>query len=298
MTRYTPLWLQPGSYPASLDRRLIAALWPGPASSGGAVTVASAMTLNVAALTAAVPSPNSSGSTLCYSDATEQVTLPAAPASGSNRIDLVTVHPRGNDLDGGVNNDWIVDSVQGAVAASPAVPATPAGQLALAQIYIPGGSAAVTAGNITDVRPGGLAVPPLSGVGSPPRGWVASVVGPASQINAGATQTTVLQLTAPLVAGRRYRVTVQVLASQQGASGQPQSIFNDSTGYIPAGIIRPFWIGATIVATMAAPGNGVWTFVATNTANDTFTLTAASNAGTCQVGANAAQISLEDIGAQ
>ena len=29
MTRYTPQWLQAGSYAGAYDRRLIGALWPG-----------------------------------------------------------------------------------------------------------------------------------------------------------------------------------------------------------------------------------------------------------------------------
>jgi hypothetical protein len=106
----------------------------------------------------AVPTQNSTGSTLCVSDNVEQVTLAAAPASGNNRIDLIICQPRGNDLDGGSNNDFIFTSVTGTAAASPTVPPTPPGALTLAQIYVPGGSASVTAGNITDVRPGSLAV--------------------------------------------------------------------------------------------------------------------------------------------
>ena len=153
MTRYTPQWLQAGSYAASADRRLIGALWPQPASSGCAVAVQSGMTVQVAAGLIAAPSQNNTGTTLCYSDATEPVTLAAAPGAGTNRIDLVVCQPRGNDLDGGANNDFVFAAVTGTAAASPAVPATPAGQVALAQIYIPGGSASVTAGNITDVRP-------------------------------------------------------------------------------------------------------------------------------------------------
>jgi hypothetical protein len=158
MTRYTPQWLQSGSYAASVDRRLLGALWPTGASSGCAVSPASAMTVNIAAGQVAVPAQNNTGVTLCSSDAVEQVTLTAAPASGSNRYDLVVCQPRGTDLDGGGNNDFIFAVVTGVAAASPSVPATPAGQLALAQIYVPGGSASVTAGNITDLRPGGLSI--------------------------------------------------------------------------------------------------------------------------------------------
>jgi hypothetical protein len=152
MTRYTPQWLQQGTYAASVDRRLIGALWPAAAVSGCAVTAGSGMTVNVAAGQVAVPSQNNTGSTLCSSDAVEQVTLTAAPASGSNRYDLVVCHPRGNDLDGGANNDFVFEVVTGTAAASPSPPPVPAGQAALAQIYVPGGSASVTAGNITDRR--------------------------------------------------------------------------------------------------------------------------------------------------
>lgn len=126
--------------------------------SGCAVTVSSGMTVNVAAGQVAVPTQNNSGTTLCTSDATEQVTLAAAPGSGTNRYDLVVCQPRGQDLDGGANNDFIFTNVTGTAAATPAVPAVPPGAVALAQIYVPGGSASVTAGNITDRRGGTLAV--------------------------------------------------------------------------------------------------------------------------------------------
>jgi hypothetical protein len=161
MTRYTPLWEQAGSYAASVDRRLIASLWPQPALVGCALTaVAGTMQINVAAGQVAVPSQNNTGSTLCVSDATEVVTIGAAPGSGQSRIDLIICRPRATDLDGGQNNDFIFDTVQGVPAASPAVPATPAGTVLLGQVLVPGGSAAVTQANITDLRPvGGLAVP-------------------------------------------------------------------------------------------------------------------------------------------
>jgi hypothetical protein len=159
MTRYTPLWLQNGSYAASVDRRLVGGLWPAGGVTGCAVSPATAMTLNIAAGQVVVPTQNNSGSTLCSSDAVEQVTLAAAPGSGSNRYDLVICQPRGNDLDGGANDDWIFSTVTGTAATTPTVPAVPAGALALARVYVPGGSASVTAGNITDVRLPGLSVP-------------------------------------------------------------------------------------------------------------------------------------------
>ena len=161
MTRYAPQWLQAGSYPASLDRRLVGALWPVAASTGCAVTPGAAMSANVASGQVAVPTQNNSGSTLCSSDATENVVLAAAPGTNS-RIDLIVCQPRGNDLDGGANNDFIFTAVTGTVAASPVAPAAPAGSAALAQVLVTTGMASVPAGNITDLRPGGLNVGPGS----------------------------------------------------------------------------------------------------------------------------------------
>jgi hypothetical protein len=154
MTRYTPLWEQAGSYAASVDRHLISSIWPQPASTGCAVTAqAGTMNLNVAAGAVAVPSQNNTGSTLCVSDAVEPVVVGAAPGAGLNRIDLVICQPRGTDLDGGTNNDLIFTTVPGTPLASPTPPATPAGSVALAQVFVGGNVAAITQANITDVRP-------------------------------------------------------------------------------------------------------------------------------------------------
>ena len=206
MTRYTPLWLQAGSYAASVDRRLVGALWPQPASSGCLVTANVGMTVQVAPGQVAVPSQNNTGSSLCSSDAGEVVgPLAAAPSSGTNRIDLIICRPRGNDLDGGSNNDFIFDFVTGNVAASPAVPATPAGTVALAQIYIPGGSASVSAGNITDVRPGGLAIPAVPAV---PSGlFVARAKGPAAQTDVTVTTPVSLVTISQTLNPGRYRIS-------------------------------------------------------------------------------------------
>jgi hypothetical protein len=150
-------WVQAGSYAASDDRNLIAALWPGPATTGCAVApIGGAMNVQIAPGKVAVPSQNNTGSSLCSSSAVEQVTL--TPAAAQDRIDLVICRPQGADLDGGANTGFIFDVVTGVPAASPAVPATPAGTVSLAQVRVPTGSAAIVAGNITDVRPWGLAV--------------------------------------------------------------------------------------------------------------------------------------------
>ena len=160
MARYTPLWEQSGSYAASVDRRLIGSLWPAAASSGGAASViGGTMTVSLAPGAVAVPTQNNTGSTLCVWDAAEQVG-PLAQGGSQPRIDVITCHPRGTDLDGGANNDFILDIIAGTAAASPAVPAVPAGQVALYQVAVAANAVSLSAGNLTDVRPGGLAVPP------------------------------------------------------------------------------------------------------------------------------------------
>lgn len=205
MTRYAPAWLQAGSYAASVDRRVLGALWPTPASSGCQVTAGTAMQVLVQPGSVAVPSQNNTGTTLCASDATEAVTIAAAPASGTNRYDVIICRPRGNDLDGGANNDFIFDVVVGTALASPVVPATPAGTVALANVFVPGGSASVIAGNITDVRPGNLAA--SSGPTAAGRGVLAQAT---STSNSAGTATNVNWYSAPAftVDGtRRVKVT-------------------------------------------------------------------------------------------
>jgi len=163
VTRYVPQWLQSGSYAASLDRRLIGALWPAPASSGCAVTaVGTGMDVHVDPGQVAVPSANNTGTVLCTSDAIETLTLAPAPPAGTDRVDLVVCHPRSADLGGTTEEDFIFAIVAGAEGAPPgAAPAVPAGTVALAQIHVAGGAASLAAGDITDRRPGSISVPPL-----------------------------------------------------------------------------------------------------------------------------------------
>jgi len=198
MTRQTPTWLQQGSYAASVDRRLPGMIWPTAACYGGVVTVSSGMTVNIAVGSIAVPTANNTGTAVCCWDAVEQCTLAAAPASGSNRYDLVVCQLRGNDIDGGANNDFLFVNVTGTAAATPTVPAVPNNAVAVAQIYVPGGSASVTAGNITDVRP----FPPFQRLGVVTRG-------PGNDLGfTGTTDTFVMQVTVYVVGGRNIRLQV------------------------------------------------------------------------------------------
>jgi hypothetical protein len=154
MTRYAPLWQQAGSYAATLDRSLLAALWPSGGATGGVVT-ASATTMQVTAApgTVAVPLQSGQGVALCRWDANEVPTLAAAPPSGQSRIDLVIVQVRDNALDAGANNDFIITNVTGVPAASaPATPATPTNAAVLAQVLVPGAVANLSTATVADRR--------------------------------------------------------------------------------------------------------------------------------------------------
>jgi hypothetical protein len=293
VTRYTPQWIQAGTYAASQDRRLVAALWPAAASSGCAVTVNAGMVLNVAAGQVAVPTANNSGSVLCTSDAVEQVTIAAAPAAPNNRIDLVVCQVRSNDIDGGSNNDFLFQAVAGTAAASPVVPAVPANAVAVAQIYVPGNAASIVAGNITDVRPGGLPVPPVSGAGSFPRGYVGGIYGPSSAFNAASG--TILALTLAVTAGRRYRVNAYCLGTQQTTNGNTFVQMTDTGGYFNSNLWR-LWSVTGLQPNTNGAGGSSRTFLATASGNVTFTMAASASAGTLQVGVNWAWITVEDIG--
>jgi hypothetical protein len=147
------LWIQPGVYPATADRRILGALWPNGGSQGADVSIVSGNTLRVSPFTVAVPSINGTGSVVCVSDDFEQILMPNAPAAGLNRFDLLIIRPRAIDLGTGPNNDFILDYVEGAVAPSPPWPVAPPGTLPIVRIWRPGGTAAIDFSWMTDVRP-------------------------------------------------------------------------------------------------------------------------------------------------
>ena len=126
-----------------------------------------------------------------------------------------------------------------------------------------------------------------------PRGYVASGLGPASQTDTSGG-TVVLSVAASLVAGRRYLVTGQTLASQVSATGNPSCVLADSAGLINAPVRLFTQVGA--VANGALSGSAAFAILAAATASVTFTLTGSSTAGACRFGANQSQIAIVDIG--
>lgn len=171
MTRFMPQWLQDATYPASVDRRIFSALFPGPAVRGGAVRPTAGMGLQVDAGQAAIPAPNGTGSVLCTWDAPEIVTLDPSPPSGTNRMDLVVVTVTGADIGAGSVDEFLVTKIRGAEGSLPSPPAVPPGSVALAQVAVSGGVASVTAANVTDrrIQLGRPLDPPMF-TGAEPRG--------------------------------------------------------------------------------------------------------------------------------
>lgn len=157
-----PLWLQNSTYPAALDRALIAsALETGVLGAGElAVTQRGAganMSVDVAPGRVVVPmtdAPNQ-GSALCRSTAVNNLTVTGAPGAGLSRIDLVIARVYDASLIGGSINGWQLEIVTGTPASSPAAPASPVSSLVLAQIAVAAGQATVTNANITDRRVSG-----------------------------------------------------------------------------------------------------------------------------------------------
>jgi hypothetical protein len=154
-----PLWLQNSTYPAAVDRQLIAAgLETGVLGlTELAVTQRAAganLSVDVAAGRVVVPvtdAPNL-GSALCVSTAVNNLTVAGAPGAGTSRIDLVIARVYDASIIGGSINGWQLEVVTGTPAASPAVPATPASSIVLARIAVASGQASVTTANITDTR--------------------------------------------------------------------------------------------------------------------------------------------------
>lgn len=156
MTRYMPLWLQQGTYPASVDRRLAKAIWPRDTVYGFELTRLPG-TMSVIIGPGWMAKDVASGAVLCASDANETVPFVPAPGTGQSMLQVVYARPRGTDIDGGPDNDWVFGVAAGtpAVGGAPPPPTIPPNSLALYAVTVPGGvtsldSAAVT---VSDQRP-------------------------------------------------------------------------------------------------------------------------------------------------
>jgi hypothetical protein len=301
MTRYPPLWTQDASFPSSGDRQLVSALWPSARTAGLAVSAqGNGLILNIDPGSAAVPVANGNGSVLCASDAVDQLELPPADVAGQHRFDLVIVEPRADDIGIPGPGEFVFRAVSGVSSGAPTPPATPAGTLALAQVYVAGNAQTIVAGNITDLRPGSLPVPSQADIDQLPRGRVASASGPPSAVNVGATAATLVSLPFTARAGRRYRIMPHATGSGFQAVGVNTSFALNSTPTLvgSATLAQAVGLGINIWLT----GSGVWEVANNGTVDVAYALTVTgfSGGGTgtplLAVPASACRILVEDIG--
>lgn len=153
-----PVWLQTGSHPAEAVRRwLQAAMWSSTGVLGTgemAVSVSSGLTVAVAEGRALITGTENTYQGTYFVECRGSTTVTLAGANATNpRIDLVVARIRDSVYSGSAPSDgFTVEAVTGTAAASPAVPATPANSLVLAQVAVAAGATTLVAGNITDRR--------------------------------------------------------------------------------------------------------------------------------------------------
>ena len=163
-----PFVLQASSHPAASFRRVLEFVLGGRGDTGSATgqggvrTAADLavtangtpnMSVNVAAGEAVVVGSESQliqGAYHVYNDATKNLTIAASDPTNP-RIDIVVAKVQDAEYSG-ATNAWSLAVVTGTPAASPAVPATPANAIVLAQIAVAASVTTIVSGNITDRR--------------------------------------------------------------------------------------------------------------------------------------------------
>ncbi|MFF7313338.1 hypothetical protein [Streptomyces sp. NPDC008137] len=193
-----PAWMQAGSYPARNDRLALTALlsYPGfavdeatpmrirqgvkPSYTNYQLKVRAAATPNMTVIVSAgfcyidQHDTGGVGTYVCANDA--DVTLTVAPAGGAGQYRKDAVVASVYDAEyAGSANEWRLEIIQGAYAASAGAavrPALPANAQLLAELAIGPSQASVAAANITDFRQYSVAaggIVPVSSNNAPPR---------------------------------------------------------------------------------------------------------------------------------
>jgi len=151
-----PSWLQAGTYTAQADRVNQQAILGSTGVIGATSLTVTAqaspnMTVNIAAGWGAIVSGTSNAGVYgVYNDATVVQTITTSDTTNP-RIDLIVATVNDAQYSGSLNN-VVFTTVAGTPAASPAVPATPANSLVLAQIAVAANATTITTANITDRR--------------------------------------------------------------------------------------------------------------------------------------------------
>jgi hypothetical protein len=216
----------------------------------------------------------------------------SASDPGDDRLDLVVLRVYDDDADSSGNSYADVEVIEGTPAASPTVPATPAGAIPLAQIEVGAGVTAITDADITDLRES------ARGGGASPGGILgyAEVTANQTGMGAGLTDLTGLAVTVTVPAGRRLRIVGNVRLLKSTSAGYGQVVVREGSTSI--GRIWTFLDMATSGVGSRFRGEGS-VIVAPTAGEHTYKLTSdlANVGATLEASAgNACWIMVEDIG--
>ncbi|GGV34269.1 hypothetical protein GCM10010182_67700 [Actinomadura cremea] len=183
MTLYTPLFMQAAEgddtieYDGRAMRLLLTGIWSseGPVNNSFGVSQRSAganMSVDVAGGTAIVTGNDVSlqGTYMCISDAIENVTVPAAPVSGS-RTHRIMLYVKDKLYDGTLDANTYEFAVELQEDTGSGTPDLPPSAISLALVTVAAGQISVTDANITDTRISGLTAP----------GWLRQVASAATR---------------------------------------------------------------------------------------------------------------------
>lgn len=157
--RNPPAWLQAGSHPADLDRRILESVFRTDGVldlAGGDLAVTEqgtpAMGVTVAAGVAVIDGTESASQGVYHVVNDADVDLAIAASDPTNdRIDLVVAQVR-DSFYSGADDDWLLAVVTGTPAASPAEPTVPVNAHVLARVDVAAAASSITDAAITDRR--------------------------------------------------------------------------------------------------------------------------------------------------
>lgn len=154
-----PVWLQGGTYPARLDRALLARSWDEGVTDLGSLRVTQRgaganMSVDVSAGSVFVAGDDEphQGTYHVRSTAVENRTIGTAPGSGT-RIDRVVVRVNDPNAGGPAGDDATIVVLAGTPSSSPTPPAEPATAVTLALVVVPAGKTSIVDADIIDARP-------------------------------------------------------------------------------------------------------------------------------------------------
>lgn len=130
-----------------------------------------------------------------------------------------------------------------------------------------------------------------------PQGWMAGAIGPSIQTDAPATATTIVQISFPVVAGRKYRVTVTTTGNQITSAASPRSYVVILSGPVTLDNPQNYILFVTSAAASTTLfGQAALMYTATANGTATLAFQGSTTAGAYRFSPNLSQIIVEDAG--